>query len=441
MDYVYKFSTGYRSVELDEEWVATLKEMDRLERNKNISESRNNIHYDAFGFEPDFMGSEDKGYDDITDELSAFFDGTPAFEYAVEHLLPKHREVLYRRAVQEESFASIARSFGSCTSVVWSYYQRLCVRFRKYYDEWHWLNSRENTAPEGAGKVIKITTGLTPAQIMAIRAYRYQYKRMRDIAELVGVSHYHVQKCLQENPVLETKCPSCGNMVKQPMYGAMRVFCEHKCYLKWFRYNAFNYEAFGPTSRSKATLTEHQKLLVNFYRQLYISIPVISKILGIPRMHIEAFVHEYPLQYTLCQFCGSKIYPRDSRKILKYCNDKCRERHDNKMYNLRKRNGGNVRQRLLPSPEQLEYALVLRDECFSLNQIRIIAGLSRKDTDELFRFHKAVVQTCKNCKKPFVTEDLQELYCSEKCQAKAKAKRKKKRKKEKRKNDKEKNID
>lgn len=435
MKYQYKFGTGYESVEVDEEWMAVLREMDRLERNSNISESRKAIHYDAFGFEPDFMGVDEKGYADSIADLADIFDGSPAFEYAVDHLLPKHREVLYRRAVQEESFASIARSFNSSTSVVWSYYQRLVARFRKYYDEWHWLHSNENTAPEGAGKIIKLTRGLTPAQIMAIRAYRYQYKRVRDIVQLVGVPITRVEACLRDNPILETKCPACGTLVKQPPLGQMRVFCSHKCYLKWYRDNACNFEVFGPTTRTKAHLTEHQKMMINFYRQLYINVPQIGKIVGIPRMHVQAFVHEYPLPYTLCQFCGAKIPPRDSRKLLKFCNDKCRERHDNKMRTLRKRNGGHVRQRLLPTPEQIEYALILRDECFTFKQIRRIAGLSRQDTEELFRFCKTVVKTCQNCKKPFVTEDMQELYCSQKCQDKAKAKRKKKRKKEKKKND------
>ena len=246
--------------------MAVLREMDRLERNSNISESRKSIHYDAFGFEPDFMGIEEKGYAEAPENLADIFDGSPAFEYAVEHLLPKHREVLYRRAVQEESFASIARSFDSSTSVVWSYYQRLCARFRKYYDEWHWLHSNENAAPEGAGQIIKLTRGLTHAQIMAIRAYRYQYKRAVDIAPLVGVTLYRVIECLRDNPILETKCPSCGTLVKQPTQGAMRVFCSHKCYLKWYRDNACNFEVFGPTTRTKAHLTEHQKMMINFYR-------------------------------------------------------------------------------------------------------------------------------------------------------------------------------
>ena len=259
MKYQYKFGTGYESIEVDEEWLSVLREMDRLERNNNIGESRKGIHYDAFGFEPDFMGVEEKGYADPVSSLADIFDGSPAFEYAVDHLLPKHREVLYRRAVQEESFASIARSFGSETSVVWSYYQRLCARFRKYYDEWHWLHSEENTAPEGAGKVVKLTRGLTPAQIMAIRAYRYQYKRVRDIVHLVGVPITRVEACLRDNPILETKCPACGTLVEQPTLGQMRVFCSHKCYLKWYRDNACNFEVFGPTTRTKAHLTEHQK--------------------------------------------------------------------------------------------------------------------------------------------------------------------------------------
>ena len=170
--------------------------------------------------------------------------------------------------------------------------------------------------------------------------------------------------------------------------------------------------------------------MINFYRQLYIPVPRIGQILGIPRIHIQAFVNEFPLPYTLCQFCGAKIPTPATRKLRKYCSNKCRERHDNRIRTMRKRNGGNVRQRILPSPEQIEYALILRDECFTFKQIRRIAGLSRQDTDELFRFCKTVVIKCHYCRKSFATEDMQECYCSQRCQDKAKAKRKKKRKKE-----------
>ena len=77
MRYQYKFGTGYESIEVDEEWMAVLREMDRLERNSNISESRKSIHYDAFGFEPDFMGIEEKGYAEAPENLADIFTSCP----------------------------------------------------------------------------------------------------------------------------------------------------------------------------------------------------------------------------------------------------------------------------------------------------------------------------------------------------------------------------
>lgn len=386
MKYRYKFGTGYEEIEVDEEWLAVLKELDRNDGSADRKQRRYSaVHYDAFGFVPDFMGVEERGYAEPYTDLASMFDGSPAFEYALSFLLPKHQEVLYRRAVQGESFPSIARSFDSTTSVVWSYYQRLVARFRKRYDEWKWLHSEENAAPEGAGKIVKLTYGLTPAQIMAIRAYRYQYKRLRDIVQLVGVPITRVEACLRDNPILETKCPACGKLVRQPALGAMRVFCERKCYFKWFRSSACNMEAFGPVTRGKVELTLHQKMLINFYRQRYVPVLRIEKMVGIPRLHIQAYVREFPLPYTLCQFCGAQIPPRDNRKLLKYCNDQCRWRHDNKMRTLRK-HGETIQTLLLPSVEQLEYALLLRDEHFTKPEIRTMTGLPLRDTKDLFRF-------------------------------------------------------
>ena len=73
MKYKYKFGTGYEDVELDEEWVAVLKDLDRLEQNHDARQwCSTRLHYDAFEFVPDFMGKEDEN-------LSALLDGSPAF--------------------------------------------------------------------------------------------------------------------------------------------------------------------------------------------------------------------------------------------------------------------------------------------------------------------------------------------------------------------------
>lgn len=386
MKYQYRFGTGHEDVEVDEEWYTVLRELDRQEYNSNRRETRRHVHIDAYPYVPEFYGKEDQGYSDVEFDLTALFDGSPAFEHAVSYLLPRHRDVLYRRAVLGETFRSIAESYDTLPSVICSYYQRLCERFRKHYNEWVWIKSDENSAPEGAGNITTLTSGLTKEQIMQIRAYRYAYKTGKDIARLVGVPYYRVQVCLRENPILATKCPACSEMVTQPPTGAMRVFCSHKCYLKWVRDYAFNYDVYGPVTRSKASFTLHQKMIINFYRQMYIPVPSIAKIVGVPRLHVSAYVREYPLPYTLCRSCGEKIYPQDTRKLLRYCSEKCKERYDNRMARLKKHSILPPHKRMLPTYEQLKHALDLYDAHHNTDQIHLLTAMTPEDTEDLFRF-------------------------------------------------------
>ena len=45
MKYQYRFGIGYEDIELDEEWVAVLKDFDPKERNNNIKARKSSIHY------------------------------------------------------------------------------------------------------------------------------------------------------------------------------------------------------------------------------------------------------------------------------------------------------------------------------------------------------------------------------------------------------------
>lgn len=429
MKYKYKFGTGYEDVELDEEWVAVLKDLDRLEQNHDARQRYSTrLHYDAFEFVPDFMGKEDEN-------LSALLDGSPAFEYAIDHLLLRHREILFRRASKGEMFKDIGKSYGVSASAIHHYYTSICARFKKYYEEGLWLHSSKNTSSPQADRVKTIPFGLTPAQVMAIRAYRCQLRTLDEIAELVGVPRNRVKRCLHDNPILETKCPACGKAIPQVGYGVLQKFCNSQCYSNWFRKYGMDANAEVKINQNRTRLTKHQQVVLDFYRQNHFTLEQMHIITGISEQFISSYSYSNPLPYTLCLYCGNQIPGEPGKWNMKYCSTQCRSRYHENRKKMRRRNGGHVRQRLFPTPEQLEYALVLRDECVTFKQIRRIAGLSRQDTEELFRFCKTVVKTCQNCKNPFVTEDMQELYCSQKCQDKAKAKRKKKRKKEKMKND------
>lgn len=425
MKYQYKFGTGYEDVELDEEWVAVLKDFDRLERNNEGRQRYSTkLHYDAFEFVPEFMGKEDEG-------LSEMFDGTPAFEYAIEHLLPRHREILFRRASKGEMFKDIGKSYGVSASAIHHYYTKICIRFKRYYEEGLWINSSQNVSTKEAERVTSIPYGLTPAQVMAIRAYRCQLRPIHEIAELVGVPQNRVKRLLRDNPIRETRCPACGNSIPQVGYGVLQKFCDIKCYMSWFRQYGMDSSQEVQINQSRTHLTDHQQMVIDYYRLNYFTLTQMHIITGVSEQFISAYCYANPLPYTICLHCGKQVLPVKGKWPSKYCSVQCRNRYLEKRKKLRKRNGGHVRQRLYPTPEQLEYALVLRESCFTFQQIRSLAGISRMDTDDLFRFHKTVVQECRHCKKPFVTTEVQELYCSQKCQDKAKAKRKKKRKMEK----------
>ena len=67
------------------------------------------------------MGKEDSN-------LAELLDGTPAFEYAIEHLIPKYREILYRRAYKGEKYKDIAKDYGVTGTRIFQIYKRASER-------------------------------------------------------------------------------------------------------------------------------------------------------------------------------------------------------------------------------------------------------------------------------------------------------------------------
>ena len=60
MKYKYRFCTESVDVDIDPKWVSVLNDLDREERNGNIRPSRMDVHYEALGYEPEFMGKKDE---------------------------------------------------------------------------------------------------------------------------------------------------------------------------------------------------------------------------------------------------------------------------------------------------------------------------------------------------------------------------------------------
>lgn len=416
MKYQYQFATENITIDIDEEWVCVLREFDRMERNSNIKSQKSSIHYDAFAFVPDFLGLHEKGYLPKDETVAEIFDGSPAFEYALAHLTPRHCDVLFRRAILEESFPSIAKSYKTDTSTIHSYYQRLCARIKKHYIDWKWLHSCENEVLPRAGNVTVVTPGLTYDQILAIRKNRYQCKTIREIAQVVGVSITLVINCLRDNPILETICPSCGKPIEQGAFGAMKVFCSRKCYFYWFRRNSQNPEADLHTINGKTYLSDLDKLAIDFYRQLYIPVPRIGALVGVSRQHVSAHAYSNPLPYTICWHCGTPIPGEPGGKPRKFCSDECYWRYYNREKKDRQQTSYKSPNIIIPSSEQIKYAAALFKSGYSFSLISSLSGLTEDNMERLFRFSYLMERICPYCGNTFMSTNVEMRYCSEKCQ-------------------------
>jgi len=380
MKYQYRFGTGFEDVELDEEWVAVLKDFDRSEGNQDRRQRRYTaLHYDALEFTPDFMGKED-------DDLVSLLDGTPAFEYAIDHLLPRHREILYRRAAKGEMFKDIGKAYGVTASAIHHYYTNICTRFKKYYKVGLWLHSSRNVAISEAGKVRSIPFGMTPAQVMAIRAYRSQLCSVQEIAELVGISESRVKRCLQANPVLETRCPACGKPISQTGYGVLQKFCNDNCYYSWFRQHGMDAGSEVKINKTRERLSRGQQMALDYYRQQHLTLKQMHIVTGISEQFISAYCYAHPLPYTLCLYCGKQVPGEPGKWNMKYCSTQCRNRYLEKQKKIRKRLVGRPAEPTTPTLEQLCYAVELRDNGLSYAVIETLTGVAYYKLRILFRF-------------------------------------------------------
>lgn len=383
MKYEYKFRTGEEPVEIDDEWAEVLKDLDHQERRGEYKDVHHTIHYDAFPAVGDYLGKEDA-------DLAAMFDGSPAFEYARKRISERDMEILTRHVVNGESFVVIGASYGITESAASTAFHKNLKRFGKYYTDGAWINSSKNKSYPGIGRVLSIPYKLTPEQAQAIRVYRWQCYCYRDIAQLVGVNMNQVLMCLNENPVMQSVCPTCGKEIHQAYRQRTRVFCSRQCYLVWYN-ESCNKEKRLPPLKARQYLERPQELVLQYYKQARVSYKRMSKLTHIPLRIITAYFNTNPLPYTICMSCGARIMESNPRNMIKvFCSQKCMDHYHNmEFYYKAYKNMELYPKPTIPPPLTLFMAIEMLDTGYSRDEIMCCTGLSEIDIESLFRYDKA----------------------------------------------------
>jgi hypothetical protein len=377
MEYTYKFSTGEEIIEVDDKAYAALKEEDRLERNNAQTYHRHIHSLDAYGFEPEFMAVED---DTFKEELPS----SPAYKYAIRHLIPKHQDLLIRRLVHGEQFPRIAQSYNTSTTAIHHLYTHAKERFLHFYSDGLWIYSKENTSCPEAERIRYIPFGLTPSQVQQIRTLRYEHNTLDAIAKQVGVPKNRVKVCLRHNPITKLKCLNCCAAIKQIYAGKLQNFCCKPCYYKWFHKEGMVHNTCPTIKKKRNYMSRQQQIATDFYRQLLIPQKDIAKIIGVSDDYISAHCYVHPLPYTQCLYCGKQVPGVKGKRTEKYCSPACCTDYWNYIKNQKK---GQKPKLIIPPVEQVYHAIELRDAGISYKKIQKQSGLSKENIDTLFQFH------------------------------------------------------
>ena len=224
-------------------------------------------------------------------------------------------EILTRHLVNGETLSAIGASYGITESGASSAFNKNLQRFRKYYSDGAWINSPKNKSYPGIGRVLSIPYKLTPEQAQAIRIYRWQCYSYTDIAKLVGVPLNQVFMCLNENPVMQSVCPTCGKKIHQAYRQRMRVFCSHQCYMGWYKESCDKEKRLHPL-KARQYLERPQELVLQYYKQARVSYKRMNKLTHIPLRTITVFFDTNPLPYTICMRRGLPVARRDLSQLL-----------------------------------------------------------------------------------------------------------------------------
>ena len=411
MEYTYKFATGEETIEVDEETHARLKDADRIDHNNARKYRRWNHSLDAYGWEPEFMGVED-------DHAKAEIPNSPAYTYAMSHLTPRYQEILIRRLVYCEQFPKIAKEQNTSVTAVHHSYTKAKERFAKFYKDGLWLYSQENLSKPKAEIIHYIPFGLTITQVTQIRQYRSESKNYDEIAELVKVPRNRVVACLKHNPVLETKCLYCGAPIQQVGYGKLQMYCNRVCFFSKNPYKNPHKKPYTPKPK-KILLDRYQEIAVGFYKQLFLPHAHIGSIIGKSNKQIERHFRDKKIILE-CKFCGKEFSCSVGNFREKYCSSKCGIDY---WHYIRDKKHGVEHQITIPTFEQLQYAIELRDADFSYEKIKYLTGLTLKQIDTLFKHHNDIERICPICGVTFITQKASQIYCSQECKYKKKLSR------------------
>lgn len=372
--YTYRFNGETIDVPVSEELFDILNDFDRLESNSNRKERRHNYHYDNFAHDSSLAFGYEEQY-----SFTAL-EGSKEFEKAISQLSSDEVDILISRDANKMTFKEIAKAHGKCESTISVRYYKIREKFIKYYTDEKWLNSVKNIDLPNIGKIKILTKNLTPNQIQWIRQLRYKGLTQSAIVKRTRISLWNVQHCLVDNPVDYIPCAVCGNPSKA--HGSI-TFCSDRCsgiYHKT-KYRSDPYQK----KYWKWKLSIHQKRVIHFYRFHYLGPQAIHELTGIKRYTIEDFLHRYPLEYSVCRYCGTKMTGDRARKVRKYCSNDCYKKYYNDLAR-RKRNNETTPDSELPSVDSLYQASELRSQGYRKKRIREITKLSREDVNLLFAF-------------------------------------------------------
>lgn len=378
-EYKYEFATDSETIKVSKRWHRILKDFDRYE---NAQDRRQRYHcwrVDLLKYESIFYGKNDEYFDNV-------FFTSQAFDYAVEHMPPRYKDILCRRVLNYEKFESIGKTYNLSPMSACVLFHRVVVAFRKHYTNGLFLYSKENQSQPIKDRITVIPAGLTPEQVLEIRRLRYEYKSIREISSALGIGEVRVSQCLHGNPVIETLCPNCNTPVKQSAYGKMKIFCCRKCSENWHKVNFGTGMKQNKMGRPQIELSDWQRVAADYYRQIHLPQIAVQDILNLSETVLMKYYHANPPPHTFCNNCGVKIPGIKGKRSPMYCSDKCRFKHK-EITRKNIRNNITVEPKFIPTPEQIKQAVeIKRNTQKGYKRISNITGIPIQDLELMFMF-------------------------------------------------------
>lgn len=413
-DYTYEFNGENQSVTIPGAFMEELEEFDRFEHANDRYYRQGDIRIEAIAFEGKEFGREDKRLNMLLEENS------PPFQYAMAHLTDLQKDAMIKHLLEGRALDSLSRERNVTASVAHHHYKQAVSHFKRHYTDFILMQEHNKQHPDDI--ITTIPEKLNFEQVLLIRQYRREFKTKPEIAELLGISQYLVDKCIHTNPSIITKCPFCGKLITQPLYGKMQKFCNNDCFQKWFYSDALKEGAEKITSSwVEEYVTPAQSFAISYYRQLRIPLRQITLITRIPWVRIKAHCNANPNPYSICMNCGEQIPARPKNKTQKYCSATCRNEYKKKMGSDHVPGGLFMTEnyKILPIPFELYLAYAMRKDYYSFPLIQKQTGMSLNRLYRIFRFEPSFTRNCLTCGKPIETKNIYHEFCSRKCRWKA----------------------